>query len=520
MPNIGNKDKDVMRIPLRNTIHRLSRPRIPSFFSLPRLGVTIFGIGVIGAFCVVVSVLFRGDPEDASFTAVDRFAMVPPAGLFEPDASCGPLEDVTEATIAPGDTLAAILGKHIAPADIHRLSQESREFRLSRIQAGQSYRIITRDGEFLSFEYAISPLERLVIRAERDEYLIDIQAEPQHFRTETASGTIEQNLFEAVKKGGEDAELAVNLADIFAWDIDFCKDLRQGDAFTVVVEKRYAGDAFLGYGRILAAEFTNQGRVLRAFHFSGKSGRGGYFDEKGQALRKAFLRAPLSFRRISSGFTTSRLHPILNVRKPHLGIDYAAPEGTPVWSVGNGVVVEKGYNQAAGNYVTIKHNPTYTTRYNHFSRFAKGIEKGKTVRQGDVIGFVGSTGYATGPHLDFRMYKNGQAINVLENPKIAADPIPAGNMAAFRAKVDPLLAMLTAKENPASMAQAGPQPSPDTFAPPSAPSPAELFASPGRPLPPAAPTAEATPRPSGRARVSSRAIMPHMDQPGTSGSPG
>ncbi|WP_218108823.1 peptidoglycan DD-metalloendopeptidase family protein [Desulfolutivibrio sulfodismutans] len=485
-----------MRIPGNIPQKRLSEhPVFRRFFSMPRMGAALFATCVIGAFFFVVAAM-QQDPEDASCPPTELFTKISPDGLFEPDASCGPTEQVTEGVIAPGDTMAAILGRHIDPADLKRLSKESREFRLSRIQAGQSYRITTRDGEFVSFEYVISPVERLVIRAERGEYLIDIEAEPQHFRAEAASGTIEQNLFEAVKKAGEDAELAVSLADIFAWDIDFCKDLRRGDTFKVVVEKRYAGDVFLGYGRILAAEFTNQGKTSRAFHFAEKSGKGGYFDEKGQALRKAFLRAPLSFRRISSGFTHSRLHPILHVRKPHLGVDYAAPAGTPVWSVGNGVVVEKGYNHAAGNYVTVKHNQTYTTRYNHFSGFAKGIAKGKAVRQGDVIGYVGSTGYATGPHLDFRMYKNGQAINILENPKITADPVPAGKMAAFKAQVEPLLAMMQDAAKPKSVAQAKPEPRPDTFAPPRAPDPVELFT---LHLPPEAPTAQAAPRPSNTA---------------------
>jgi murein DD-endopeptidase MepM/ murein hydrolase activator NlpD len=485
-----------MRIPRQTPSRPQPRPDAPRrFLTLPRLGVALFAACVLGVFYFVVAAM-QPDPEDAACSATEQLAMVAPDGLFEPDASCGPAEQVAEGTIAPGDTMAAILGKYIDPADMKRLSQESREFRLSRIQAGQSYRITTRDGEFVSFEYVISPLERLVIRAERGEYHIDIEAEPQQFRAEAAYGAIEENLFEAVKKAGEDPELAVNLADIFAWDIDFCKDLRRGDTFKVVVEKRYAGDAFVGYGRILAAEFTNQGKTTRAFHFSEKKGSGGYFDEKGQALRKAFLRAPLSFRRISSGFTHSRLHPILNVRKPHLGVDYAAPAGTPVWSVGGGVVVEKGYNHAAGNYVTVKHNQTYSTRYNHLSRFAKGTAKGKAVRQGEVIGYVGSTGYATGPHLDFRMYKNGQAINVLENPKITADPVPAGKMAAFKAKVEPLLAMMQAAGRPKSVAQAAPGPRPDTFAPPAAPAPVELFTP---HLPPEAPTAAIQPRPSPRA---------------------
>ncbi len=455
---------------------------------------------VLAAVCLLGAVFLFSpsgpDPEDAFCPPEDRLAMATPDDLFEADAACGPAEEVVEAEVSPGDTITALLGRHIDPDEIKRLARESREFRFSRIQAGQPYRIATRDGEFVSFEYLISPLERLVIRAERGEYLVSVEAEPQSFRVEVAAGTIDQNLFAAVKDAGEDPDLAVALADIFAWDIDFCKDLRKGDGFTVAVEKRYAGDTFTGYGRILAAEFTNQGKTSRAFYFAEKKGRGGYFDEKGQALRKAFLRAPLSFRRISSGFSHSRLHPILHVRRPHLGVDYAAPEGTPVWSVGGGVVVEKGYNHAAGNFVTIRHSQTYTTRYNHLSRFAKALAKGKSVRQGEVIGYVGATGYATGPHLDFRMYRNGQAINVLENPKIMADPMPAAQMAAFKAKVGPLLAMMRDHGTKKGVAANRPGPRPDTFA---APIPDDLFAAPVVALPASSPTASALPRPQKKA---------------------
>ncbi len=469
-----------------------SRREQSSYTSTPRrryrfhLGIVLIAACVIGAFLYRAS--FMPDPEDAFCPPDDRLAMATPDGLFEPGAACGPADVVKEDTVAPGDTITALLGRHIDPDEIKRLSRESREFRFSRIQAGQPYRITTRDGEFVSFEYVISPLERLIIRAERGEYLVSVDAEPQVFRCEVAGGTIDQNLFAAVKDAGEDPDLAVALADIFAWDIDFCKDLRKGDSFKVVVEKRYAGDAFTGYGRILAAEFTNQGKTSRAFYFAEKKNQGGYFDEKGQAQRKAFLRAPLSFRRISSGFTHSRLHPILHVRRPHLGVDYAAPAGTPVWSVGDGVVTEKGYNHAAGNFVTIRHNTTYTTRYNHLSRFAKAMAKGKSVRQGEVIGYVGSTGYATGPHLDFRMYKNGQAINVLANPKITADPMPPAKMAAFKARMEPLLAMMRDHGAKKTVAASQPGPRSDIFA---APVPADLFATTVVPLPPTSPTASA-----------------------------
>jgi murein DD-endopeptidase MepM/ murein hydrolase activator NlpD len=243
--------------------------------------------------------------------------------------------------------------------------------------------------------------------------------------------SILSSLFSAVNDVGEGPELAFSLADIFAWDIDFIRDIREGDSFKVLVEKRFREGAFSGYGPILAAEFDNNDEIYKAYRFEAKDGRADYYDEEGKSVRKAFLKAPLKFSRISSGFTNRRFHPILKRYKPHRAIDYAAPTGTPIHSVGSGVVTRKGYTKYNGRYVRIRHNSIYQTHYNHMSRFAKGIKVGARVDQGQTIGYVGATGLATGPHLDFRMYKNGVAVNPLKVKTPSAAPVPKALLTEF-----------------------------------------------------------------------------------------
>jgi murein DD-endopeptidase MepM/ murein hydrolase activator NlpD len=210
-----------------------------------------------------------------------------------------------------------------------------------------------------------------------------------------------------------------------------------------LVEKRYREGQPAGYGRILAAEFTNQGTTFQAFLYQDGDRRPDYYDAKGQSLRKAFLKAPLSFSRISSGFTMRRFHPITKTWKSHPAIDYAASRGTPIKSVGDGVIIKKGYTRGNGNYVKIRHNSSYETMYLHMKGFAKNISKGKRVVQGQRIGYVGSTGLATGPHLCFRMYKNGAPVNPHRVKAPATKPINKANREDFNLKVKSLMARLT-----------------------------------------------------------------------------
>ncbi|MFP4517463.1 MAG: peptidoglycan DD-metalloendopeptidase family protein [Desulfovibrionales bacterium] len=377
----------------------------------------------------------------------------------EPVIPPSPPMALTEGVVKSGQTAAVILQEYLSPSEIHVLSQECRDvFALNRLQAGKPYCIGTVENQFARFEYEISSEEKLIVTREGQDFSVTREAIEYDLERKVVSGTITDNLFNTVANAGETAELAIMLADIFAWDVDFARDIRSGDSFKVLVDKRYRNGEFAGYGRIQAAEFVNKGEPFRGFLFEEKEGSPSYFDEQGRSLRKIFLKAPLSFRRISSGYTHSRLHPILKYRRPHLGIDYAAPTGTPVWSVGDGTVIRKSYNKEAGYFIRIRHNSVYETQYNHLSKYPPGMAVGKRVRQGQTIGYVGSTGYSTGPHLDFRMYKNGSNINPNRVKFPSADPISKDKLEVFKDHIQPLLAEL--EDHTKAVADAAQAPSP------------------------------------------------------------
>ena len=258
--------------------------------------------------------------------------------------------------------------------------------------------------------------------------------------TDSVSGTISSSLWNSLVDQGADPNLANDLSEIYAWTIDFF-GLQKGDEYAAIYDKDFVGDIYLGLGRIHAARFRHGGKDIYAFYFE-QEGKGDYFDEEGNSLQRTFLKAPLRFTRISSGFSNSRLHPVLKIRRPHHGIDYAAPSGTPVHTVGDGVVIKKGYQKrGGGNYIKIKHNGTYSTTYMHLKGFAKGMKVGKHVKQGDLIGYVGQTGLATGPHLDFRFYRNGKAVNPLKVESPPSKPIDS----VYRTRFDKVVKLYKAR---------------------------------------------------------------------------
>ncbi|HWR99322.1 MAG TPA: peptidoglycan DD-metalloendopeptidase family protein, partial [Prolixibacteraceae bacterium] len=235
-----------------------------------------------------------------------------------------------------------------------------------------------------------------------------------------------------------DPMLAIHLSDLFAWTIDFFA-IQKGDHFTVLYNQDYVKGEKIGIGVIHAAIFNSSGQDFYAIHFEQEDGQT-YFDEHGRSIRKEFLKAPLKFSRISSRFSGARMHPVLRIVRPHLGVDYAAATGTPVYTIGDGVVITKAYQAGGGgNFIKIKHNSVYTTTYMHLSKFAKGIQAGTRVRQGDLIGYVGSTGLASGPHLDFRVFMNGFPIDPLKLKSPPADPVTEKNMPDFLSLRDKLL---------------------------------------------------------------------------------
>jgi len=262
------------------------------------------------------------------------------------------------------------------------------------------------------------------------------------------SGEITSSLFDTMDKLGEKDQLTLDFAEIFAWEIDFRTELQPGDRFRIVVEKYYVGDSFIRYGRILYAEFKGQAKSLQGIYYQPGKGLADYFTEKGESLRKAFLRSPLKFTRISSGYSKSRLHPILGGSRPHLGVDYAAPMGTPVWAIADGAVAAAGWNGGYGKQVVLKHVKGYQSFYGHLSRIAPGMQKGKTVRQKQIIGYVGSTGLSTGAHLDFRLTKNGSHRNPLKEMSPRAPSLTSAQLPHFQQAVAPLLQWARDPEQP------------------------------------------------------------------------
>ena len=339
-------------------------------------------------------------------------ALVASATQVEPAPIPQPVVDVFSGKIGKGATASTILNKWLSKAEVYqRASATNKAFRLTKIRRGRPYRVVTTDGEFTRFEYEIDNDQYLSVAKTEDGFAAERKDIKYDIITERVHGVITSSLYEALTATGEKASLAVRIGDIFGWEIDFIRDIRKNDNFTVVVEKRFRDGKFQGYGDILAARFVNQGNEHEGYYMKDKDGFTQYYTAEGKNLRRAFLKAPLKFSRISSKYTKRRLHPILKTYRPHNGIDYAAPRGTPVSAIGNGKVIKVARSRGAGKYIKIRHSNGYESAYLHLNRFAKGMKVGKKVKQGQTIAYVGSTGLSTGPHLDFRMRKNGKYIN-------------------------------------------------------------------------------------------------------------
>ena len=280
------------------------------------------------------------------------------------------------------------------------------------------------------FVYEKDHLNFVAISIDPDTIWARNGRKPVDTRLQVSTGIIETSLWESMVTADVNPMLAVELSEIFAWTVDFF-GIQQGDQFKVIYEESFVDSTSLGIDKILGAWFYHNETDFWAIPFVQDSIRS-FFDEEGNSLRKAFLKAPLRFSRISSGFSHSRYHPVLKIRRPHHGVDYAAPTGTPVLTVGDGVITRVGYQKGGGgNYVKIKHNSVYSTTYMHLSGFGKGVRQGVYVKQGDVIGYVGSSGLSTGPHLDFRFYKNGSAVNPLKVEAPPVEPVHEKNRSAY-----------------------------------------------------------------------------------------
>lgn len=355
---------------------------------------------------------------------------------------------VVRGTIARNSTLAASLQGMLSPATVHRLVQTARPvYNLARLSVGRPFGLVVdQDGLLKAFTYGIDEVRTLRVFRRGETLEAEMVTGAFETRVATVSGVIESSLFATVAAAGEDDQLAIDLAAIFAWDVDFNTEIRTGDSFRVAVEKLHANGRFCRYGRILAAEFTRGTRVLQAIRFDDETSSG-YYDPTGTPLRKAFLRSPLKFSRISSRFTSARLHPILNVTRPHYGVDYAAPSGTPVLAAANGVVTLAGWQDGFGKTVRLRHANGFETLYGHLSKI--DVRPRQRVTQGTRVGAVGMTGLATGPHLDYRMLRNGAFVDPLRVKSPPAEPIPAEERAAFEQVRGERLTLLSANPAPA-----------------------------------------------------------------------
>jgi len=318
----------------------------------------------------------------------------------------------------------------------HIARKHKNVFDVRKIRAGNHFTFLLANDSIetpLYFIYEIDNTDYVVFNL-TDSLTARKGYKPIERKIETAFGTINSSLWNAMIDGSYNPNLANELSEVYAWTIDFF-GIQKGDQFEVMYEQLYVDNKPIGIGKILASRFQHHNKDLFAFYFEQDS-LGDYFDENGQSLMRTFLKAPLKYSRISSGFSNARYHPVLKIYRPHHGVDYAAPSGTPVYAIGDGVVTRKGYQKGGGgNYLYIKHNGTYTTAYMHLKGFAKGVAQGVRVSQGQLIGYVGSTGLSTGPHLDFRFFRNGNAVYPLTVESPSAKPVDSANLEKYKAHV-------------------------------------------------------------------------------------
>ncbi len=377
-------------------------------------------------------------PAVAPPRAADRAALLVPAATSIPDR------------LRRDETLSTVLARNgFSSADVYEIARA-----LSAIMDVRHLRA----GDEFEFHYDISgvasriqihrtQLQRIALTRSRLGWQSESEEVELTRSTVSLTSVLDDNLFVSMSRLGEGAPLTIAFANVFAWDFDFHTESRNGDRFSVVVEKLYHDGVFVGYGDLRAASYVSylsKERVFSAFLYEDPAGNRDYYDPEGKSMRKAFLRAPLDFERISSGFSRSRLHPIHKRRMPHLGVDYAARSGTPVYSVAAGVVTDRNFTKGGGNTVTVRHAMGYTTKYLHLSRFARGLRVGRRVEQKEVIGYVGMTGSATGPHLDFRLIHHGKAVNPVTQIFPPGPPVAGAYRADFESRKEKLARQLEA----------------------------------------------------------------------------
>ena len=403
---------------------------------------------------------FSGDDADDRFSTESVLLEIPKQPLLGPIPSSGtqrlsavsilepatsPLLLEVSREVKSGDSLARIFSSLNIPARELTLLEQSKPLgpRLTRIFPGHNFTFtLNGDNEIIKLTYSPGPLETLAFERAGDGFIgREVQREPEVL-TAYKHAVIDHSLFIASQRAGLDDSLTMRLAQIFQWDVDFVLDIRKGDEFYVLFEERYLDDEFVGYGDILAAEFVNQKHSFQAVRYVDDAGHGGYFTSDGKNMRKAFLRAPVEFSRISSNFNLRRKHPLYKRTMPHRGIDYAAPTGTPILASGDGKIQSASKSSSNGNFIVVQHGEQFVTKYLHLSRFARGVRRGSRVEQGQIIGYVGSTGWATGPHLHYEFLVNGAHKNPRTVKLPDANPIPDQHLTSFTSATMPYFTLL------------------------------------------------------------------------------
>ena len=417
----------------------------------------LMALGVFGVFAVVIgSGLMVARPAQPA---------LPPPSLL-PVAHAAPAEVGFADTLHAGETLSELLARaELAEGEARELVGELRHYQNPRqLQPGSvlSYRKSVESGSVRGVDLKLDADRTLSLQREGDHWTGSIAEVPVHVDTVVLSGEVHSSLYEAVLNAqgsdlptGEREQIVDVVADrVFAWVIDFSRDVREGDRFRVLYERQVRPDGSARSGRVLAVQFNLNSRDYQAYLFRAPNGTEDYYDRDGGSLRRAFLRAPLAFRRISSVFSRSRYHPLLKTTRPHYGIDYAAASGTPVHAVGDGTVVRAGRAGGYGNLVEIRHKHGYSTRYGHLRAFARGVHAGARVKQGDLIGYVGMTGLATGPHLHYEFREDGRPVNPNGVKFITGDPVAKRYRDDFRARMHEEVLALDRAASPVLLADA------------------------------------------------------------------
>lgn len=336
--------------------------------------------------------------------------------------------------ITAGMFIGNLFSSHNVPTAqaVEILEKSEGIFDVRKVKRGQKYYVFYDKEEESKVDYIVYEQNKtdFVVFNFKDSLSVIPKKKEVSYKTREISGKIESSLWVAMSGVGANPLLSNDLSEIYAWSVDFF-GLQKDDKFKIIYEQKFVDGKYIGDGKIIAAYFEHMGKEIYAIPFEQDSVLS-FFDIDGQSLRKAFLKAPLKYSRISSQFSNARLHPILKIVRPHHGVDYGAPSGTPVYALGDGTVIHAAYSGGAGNYVKIKHNGVYTTGYMHLKGYAPGIRVGTRVSQGQLIGYVGSTGLSTGPHLDFRVWQNGQAINPLKIDAPPVEPVKKENFTSFK----------------------------------------------------------------------------------------